>query len=180
MWERACSRRQFVCYLLWQLTDSFREQVGSTLPQELYSAQRFFNCMNDRRIIRCGTWRKPRQHPAIFTKQEFFEVPGDIPRKLRALARQQTVELMTVMTVDFQLAGQWKRHAIVEAAKLLDLLLRTRFLPGKLVARQAQHTETLCLVLLVKIFQLFVLWGQATFGSDIDHQHDVPLEGSQR
>ncbi|MNG26417.1 hypothetical protein D3C84_1114090 [compost metagenome] len=84
------------------------------------------------------------------------------------------------MPVDFQLAGQRKGHAIVEAAEILDLLLGPRFLPGKLVARQAQHAEAFALVLLIEVFQRRVLRGQAAFGGDVDHQYDLALERRQR
>ncbi|MNR33462.1 hypothetical protein D3C85_1511360 [compost metagenome] len=84
------------------------------------------------------------------------------------------------MPVDFQLAGQRKGHAIVEAAEILDFLLGPRFLPGKLVARQAQDAEALGLELLIEVFQRRVLRGQAAFGGDVDHQYDLALERRQR
>ena len=51
--------------------------------------------------------------------------------------------------VDLQLAPQREAHPVVEAAELGDLRLAARLLPGELVARQAQHAETLALELLI-------------------------------
>src|SRR5450830_2164231 len=107
--------------------------------------------MDHRRIIRSSARRETRQYAAILAHEELLEIPGDVPRKLRALARQQTVQLVTVMAVDLQLAAQRKAHAIVQVAECLDLRLGVRLLPGKLVARQAQHAEALGLVLLIEV-----------------------------
>jgi hypothetical protein len=104
--------------------------AGKPAPTGEVSAQGFFDCLNDSGIIRRRTRRESRQYATVLAEQEFFEIPGDITREFGTLARQQAVQLMTLMTVDFQLAGQRKGHAIVEAAKRLDLLLGARLLPG--------------------------------------------------
>lgn len=43
------------------------------------------------RIFQGGTRRKPRQHTAIRADEKLLEIPGDLARKLRALARQQPI-----------------------------------------------------------------------------------------
>ena len=66
-------------------------------------------------------------------------------------------------------------YTVVLAAKLLDLLSCTGFLPAKLIARKTDNCQSLLGVLFMQGLQLLILWSQATFAGDVDHQHNIPF-----
>src|SRR3989338_9640845 len=140
-------------------------QCAAPYRYQAWSAQGFLYGQHQRRVIGGGTRAEARQHPTILADQELLEVPGDIPREFRALARQQTVQRVPLMAVDLQLVTQRKADAVGAAAKGLDLGFAARLLPGELVAGQPEHAEATVTVGLVQGFQAGVLRGQATLGS---------------
>src|SRR3990167_2277620 len=142
--------------------------------------QRLFDRLDQARVIWRGARREARQYTAIVTDEELLEIPGDITWKLGALACQQTIQRMAVRPIHLKLAAQREGHAIVETAERANGVLAVGLLLSKLIARQPEHAEALSFVLLIELFQTRVLRCQATFGSHIDHQHHLPLEGCQR
>ena len=94
--------------------------------------------------------------------RNFAKVQVISPGNSAPLARQQPIQRMTAGAVDLQFAAQRKAHAIGEAAELADIGLAARLLPGKLVARQAQHMKALSPIVLIEILQPGILRGQAT------------------
>ena len=71
---------------------------------------------------------------------------------------------------------------MINLAKALDLLLTSRLLPAKLVAREAEDDEALVLVLLVELLEAGVLRGEAAFGGGVDDEGHFAFEllGSER
>ena len=87
---------------------------------------------------------------------------------------------MAVFAVDIDFAEHRERHAIGGAAEGCNLLFAARLLAQELVAREAQHGETVFLPGLLNVLQLFVLRRQATFGCHVDDKQHVAFVAFQR
>src|SRR5205823_1719619 len=82
---------------------------------------------------------------------------------------------VATVAVHFDLLGERERHVVVRAAERLDLLGRSGLLLAELVARDADHVETLAAVLLFELLQTLVLRGEPTERGDVHEQRDLAL-----
>jgi hypothetical protein len=67
---------------------------------------------------------------------------------------------MLLIADDGDLIEQGKLHSVVQFAKGLNLLVGSRLLSLEVVGREAGDNQSLALVLLVDLFQRFILRGQ--------------------
>ena len=65
---------------------------------------------------------------------------------------------------------------MVEAAELRNLPVRTWFLTGELVAREAENDQSLLFVLLIEGLQAVVLRGETALGCGIDNHQDFAFK----
>lgn len=98
----------------------------------------------------------------------------------RCLFLEVSVERALCFTVDVNLVEQREGDIVVQRAEALNLLVGAWLLAQELVAGEAKNLQALILVLLIKGFKAFVLWGQTAFASHIDdEQHLAFVVGQQ-
>src|SRR5690606_25216242 len=132
------------------------------------------------RILWRGTRREAGQHTTVPIDEKLLEIPADIARKIRTLARQQTIQRVTLRTVDLKLAAQGKADAVVFGTELQDRRITTRLLRAELVTGDAKHAETTLLITLMQLLQPRVLRSQAAFGGYVDHQGQLLFQRGKR
>src|SRR5690606_38553332 len=64
--------------------------------------------------------------------------------------------------------------------KSLNLFVTARFLLAELVARKAEHAQSLGSVVLVQLLQALVLRREAAFRSDVHDEEDLPAKIPER
>lgn len=117
---------------------------------------------------------------AITTDQELFKVPLDHleAHQARLLGLEPLVQRSSAVAVDLNLLHDGEADAVVDLAKVLDLVVRSGLLATKLVAREAKDGEVVAVLLLERLVQLLktlVLRSEAAFGSRVDNQDDLAL-----
>src|SRR5690606_6113283 len=96
-----------------------------------------------------GPWGPGRwiaaQHGTVAPDEELGEVPLDGARAqhARRLRLQPPVQRMRAGAVHLDAREHGKGHVVVQRAELADLCLVTRLLPRELVAREAEHHQSL-------------------------------------
>jgi len=96
-----------------------------------------------------------------------YQKLGEIPRNLSCLASllvvqlrvesQELVDLIAVLTVDFDLIEQWEIYVEVSLDVFLDFCVIPRFLSHELISRESEDLKSLGLVFLVEIDKLLVV-----------------------
>src|SRR5450759_3394843 len=118
---------------------------------------------------------------SILADEELLEVPGDVARLARVVweLAEDRVQRMLARALHFQLGEQWKGHAVVVAAELLDLVGLPRLLPEELVAGEGEYGEALGRVPVVQLLESLVLGRQAAPRSDVDGEDDLACVGGK-
>ena len=62
----------------------------------------------------------------------------------------------------------------------MNLFIAARSLLTELVAREIEHLETLCMILVIDLLQFFVLRSEATLSSCVYDEKHLALVGIQR
>src|SRR3954454_490982 len=118
---------------------------------------------------------------AVPADQELGEVPLDRaahhPGPLLAKPLEERVRLVAVYV---DLLEERERDAVVLLAERADLLGATGLLPAELVAREAEHGETVVGVLRVQLLEALVLRGEAALRGGVDHEHHLAVVRAQR
>ena len=87
---------------------------------------------------------------------------------------------MFACAIHLDLVELWKLDAEVGSAELLDFLNGARGLLAKLVAGEIKNLQAFGLVLLVQLFELFVLRGESATGSSVYNQQHLAFVLRQR
>lgn len=69
-----------------------------------------------------------------------------------------------------------RRRFTVDLAERGDVLVRIRILAAKLVAWEADHGETLVLVLLIGRLKSLELWCESTLTCSVDNENDLAFQ----
>ena len=96
----------------------------------------------------------------------------------RATTIEPLKQRACVIAVDLNLLQHRERHAIVELAKLLDLVIAAGILAAELVAREAEDDELVGVLFgdaLVDLLETLKLGGEAALGGRIDDKNDLAL-----
>lgn len=137
------------------------------------------NCLLQR--LRLRSTSPPPDNLPISGNQKLLEVPLHPAQthNPRLLLLQPLEQRRSLITVNVQLAQHRERHAVVDLAEGLDLIVGAGILVAKLVAGEAQDGE----VIRVLVFDGFVerlealeLGREAAFGSGVHDQGDFALE----
>src|SRR5437870_5470095 len=114
---------------------------------------------------------------ALAVDQELGEIPLD-----RLGAEQPRLFLFEVLVqrrrgiaVDVDLGEHRKRHAVIDLAERLDLLLIAGLLRAELIARKAEHFEAAIVHLLVDRFETLVLRRESALARGVDDEQDLVL-----
>src|SRR6185503_5448269 len=87
---------------------------------------------------------------------------------------------MRACAVDVDLREQRKRDIVVQRAEFLDLRFVAGLLMPELIAREAEHRETVVAPLAPQGFEALVLWREAALRRDVDDQERPAFELAQR
>ena len=82
----------------------------------------------------------------------------------------------SVWSINLAFGHQREGDSVIEAAEFRNLPVRTRFLAGELVAREADNHQPLLLVLLIEGLQPVILRGETAFGSGADNHQDFAFK----
>ena len=117
----------------------------------------------------------------LLVDQKLGEVPLDrlAAQQPRRFGRQPTVQRIGVGAIDLNLGHHGETDAVIQLAKLSDLVVATGVLRAKLVAREAQHHQTLLAISLVQFFQTGKLRRESAGAGGVDDQHRLALELAQ-
>jgi len=91
-----------------------------------------------------------------------------VPASKAFLFFQELEQWVGIVTIHLYLLETGKFGAEVQFTELVDALVSARSLLTKLVAREVENLEALCMVLLVQGFQFVVLWGKTALGGGVD------------
>ena len=144
-------------------------------------------------------------HTTIATNEEFGEVPLNVgilivvgialtqhvvEQLAQIVVEVETAEWflrleigvkgMLACSVYLDLIELWELNAEVGRAELLDFLNGARGLLAKLVAGEVENLQALGLVLLVQLFELFVLRGESATGGGVYNQQHLAFVLCQR
>lgn len=117
---------------------------------------------------------------ALSGDQELLKVPLDTlqAHQSRLLGLHPLPQWISGIAIDLGLAKDWKADAVVELAKLGNLVISAWLLASKLVAWEAENLElawVLGLDVLVEGLESSVLWGEAALGGGVDDEEDFAL-----
>ena len=123
----------------------------------------------------------PLHHAPIPADQELLKVPLDPlePEQARLLRLHPLVDGLGLVAVDVGLAEDGEADAVVELAKLLDLVVGARVLAVELVAGEAKHDELVRVLggdSLVEFFEALELGREAAFGGGVDNEDHLAGE----
>lgn len=112
--------------------------------------------------------------------EELAKVPSNVGRSVvrRKLLLQEGEDLARLGSVDVVL---FEPNDVVSKAKLVDeredLFVGARFLTSELIARESENLEISALEFVQELSDFgIILFGQTSFGGDIDGQQDASLE----
>jgi hypothetical protein len=119
---------------------------------------------------------------AVLAHQELGEVPLDglAAQQAGGLGAQPAVQRAGLGAVDIDLGHHRKAHAVVELAEAGDLVVAAGVLASKLVARKAQHHQTLVAVALVQFFQPGKLRRETAGTGGVDDEQHLAFVLAQR
>src|ERR1035437_6411822 len=134
-----------------------------------------FHGFQNGRIVRGGLGGDSRRDLSVATDQELLEVPGDGPGayRLGLLAGEPGVEGRLSIAQHHALGKQGEGHAVVQAAKGLDLRIRAGFLALELVGGKAQGYQSLGAVFGPQLLECGVLGREAAFAGHVDDEDDI-------
>src|ERR1043165_6964329 len=91
----------------------------------------------------------PLDGPAIAAHQELREIPFNPPcaQKASPLGREEIVQRMRVRSIHIDFPEQRERHAVLQIAEALDLIVCPGLLPAELIAGKSQDHEATIFVL---------------------------------
>ena len=114
----------------------------------------------------------------FLVNKELFKVPLDAleTQKTWLFRLEPFPQWVSLVTVDVNLLHDWEGDTKVNFAKLRNLLGRAWLLAGKLVAWESDNLQALVVVLLVELFEVCVLLGEAALGGGVDNKHHLALE----
>lgn len=134
--------------------------------------------------LRLGRARPAPDNLALRGDQELLKVPLDPlqAHDARHLVLHPLPHGLRLVAVDLGLAQHRERHAVVDLAEGLDLVVGARVLAAELVAGEAEDGEgvrVLGLNGLVEGFEALELRGEAAFGGSVDGEDDFASEGGE-
>jgi hypothetical protein len=117
---------------------------------------------------------------AVAADEELFKVPLHALEAQDAglLLLEPVVEGRGVVAVDIDLAHDGEADAIVDQAKVLDVVVGSGLLAAELVAREAKEYNIVVVLvaeLLVELLESFVLRGETALGGGVDDEDDLAL-----
>lgn len=140
------------------------------------------NLLQDGRLKRLGLGgRSPSAlHSAILTNEKLLKVPFDALESHDAwlLLLEPLKQGACVIAVDLDLLQNRERHAIVDLAELLDLVIAAGVLAPELVAREAEDDELIGVLfgdVFVELLETGKLGGEAALGGRVDDKNDLAL-----
>ena len=151
--------------------------TGNLLPR----LQRILDRLLELFRVRLDVGTEAGDQLTVRSDQELIEVPTYRPGVAGILAGKLLKERVRVVTLDGDLSVHGERDLEVRLAELLDILVRGRLLPPKVIAREAGDDEALGFEVIIQRLESVILTGVAALAGDIDDKPGLAaLEGAER
>ena len=151
--------------------------TGNLLPR----LQRILDRLLELFRVRLDVGTEAGDQLTVRSDQELIEVPTYRPGVAGILAGKLLKERVRVVTLDGDLSVHGERDLEVRLAELLDVLVRGRLLPPKVIAREAGDDEALGFEVIIQRLESVILTGVAALAGDIDDKPGLAaLEGAER
>lgn len=117
---------------------------------------------------------------AVAADEELFKVPLDAleAHQARLLSLEPLVERAGLVAIDVNLLHDREADAVVDLAKVLDIVVGAGLLVTKLVAGEAEDDKVVGVLLLdrlVELLEALVLGSEAALGGRVDDEDDFAL-----
>src|SRR5690606_25277467 len=118
----------------------------------------------------------------IAINQKLGKIPFD---RLRAkcpwcLFFQVLKQWMGVVAINIHLCKHRKRYTVIQLAKLLDFLFRSRFLATELIARKAERSKSAIAIFVILLLPFCILGGEAGTARRVDNrEHVASIDGKR-
>lgn len=125
--------------------------------------------------------RPPSLNLAIASHQPLLKVPlHPLHAQQTRLLRLQPLKQRTrLVTIDIRLTHDRERHAIVNLAEGLDIIVGTGLLGAELVAWEPKDLEVVAVLgfeVFVELLETFILWGETALGGGVDDEGHFALK----
>ena len=131
--------------------------------------QKSFNHLGHTACSWLGKWGKAILHLALSVDEEFGEIPFYTAAMTRML-HQLTEQRMDLCATYMDLGEHGKSNAVVQGAEFFNLILRTRFLPAKVIAWKSTHHQPALVVTLMQFLQACVVRCESAPRGDVDNE----------